>query len=141
MSLPPAAQALVNSEMLKHKHPNDLDVIEHPNYGPRVKLKCRVCPAETYVRIVPEQTEEEAQVAYMKRLIDLEKDGERTTVVLGPFSAMTIIGLLQLATRHPDMDRRTKDIARDLIHQMEPLFAGTEGEEIIRRGGHPEFDK
>ena len=147
--LPPAAAAIVNHAVGMHKHPKDVEVIQHPNYGPRVKLVCRLCPGETYVNIEtgdPEigpdpLTEEEKQVAYMRQLIDLEKDGKRTTIVIGPFSAMTIIGLIQLATRHPDMEKRTKDIARDFIRQLEPLFSGTEGEEIIRRGGHPEFDK
>lgn len=77
----------------------------------------------------------------MRRLIDLERAGERTTISIGPFGAMTLIGLLQLATRHPDLARTTKDIARDVVQQLAPLFVGTEGEEIIRRGGHPEFDQ
>lgn len=141
MTLPPAAQALVNAAKLQHKHPDDLDVIQHPNYGPRVKLKCRVCPAETYVRIVPVDPEEEAQVAYMRRLIELETSGERTTFTLGPFGAITLIGLLQMATRHPDLSWRIKDVARDIITQLQPIFAGTPGEEIIRRGNHPEFDR
>jgi hypothetical protein len=88
-----------------------------------------------------DQEEEDQQVEYMKKLIDLEMAGERTEVRIGPFTAITIIGLLQLSTRHPEMSRRMKDAARDFIRQMEPLFTGTPGEEIIRRGNHPEFDK
>lgn len=88
-----------------------------------------------------DEEEVEQQVAYMKKLVDLELAGERTEIKIGPFAAITIIGLLQLSTRHPDMPRRMKDAARDFIQQIAPIFAGTPGEEIIRRGNHPEFDK
>lgn len=57
--LPPAAAALVDSVVRLHKHPDDIDVIQHPNYGPYVKLVCRTCVySETYVRIVPEEIDE-----------------------------------------------------------------------------------
>lgn len=85
--------------------------------------------------------DEKVGVAYMLKLAEAEQAGERATVVIGPFAAMNIIGLLQLATRHPDMPVRQKQIARDFVHQLEPLFAGTYGETIIRQGGHPEFDR
>lgn len=88
------------------------------------------------------EAEEEKQfVEYMVTLAESERAGEKATIVIGPFAAMIIIGLIQLSTRHPDMEKRSKDIARDFIRQLEPLFVGTLGEEIIRRGGHPEFDK
>lgn len=86
-------------------------------------------------------SDEAEQVAYMRRLIELEEAGARTTITIGPFGAMVLIGLLQLSTRHPDLDRRTKDMARGVVQQLAPLFTGTPGEEIVRRGGHPEFDK
>lgn len=85
--------------------------------------------------------DEAAQVAYMHQLIDAERRGERTTLVVGPFTAMTMIGLLQLATRHPGMLAGQLKVARDIIDQFHPLFAGTPGAELIRRGGHPDFDK
>lgn len=52
MTLPPAAKAMVQAEILVHGH-DDVKVIEHPNYGPYVKLACGTCGAETYVRISP----------------------------------------------------------------------------------------
>jgi len=85
--------------------------------------------------------DEQELVAYMRQLMDMEKAGERTTIVLGPFGAMALIGFLQLGTRHPYIDAPLKNVARDIVQQLQPLFAGTLGEEIIRRGGHPEFDK
>ena len=33
-----------------HAHPDDAVMREHPGYEPYVKIVCRVCPAETYVR-------------------------------------------------------------------------------------------
>jgi hypothetical protein len=85
--------------------------------------------------------DEEARVLeWLKRLVELEKAGERTTVALGPFTAYTIIGALQLAMRHPDQSPKIRQVLRDFVHQFEPLFAGTPGEETIRRGMHPEWD-
>lgn len=55
---PPAVLARIRNEMLQHKHPDDIEVIEHPNYGPRVKLKCRICWEETYVRTTPDEEQE-----------------------------------------------------------------------------------
>lgn len=88
-----------------------------------------------------DQPDDEQLIAYMKRLTDLEQAGDRTTIVIGPFSAIVIIGLVQLATRHPDMSKRMKDIGRDFVQQLEPLFADTVGEEIVNRGKHPEWDR
>ena len=51
-SLPPAARALVEAAIRIHKHPDDVEIITHPNYGPRVKLVCGMCfYGETYVNI------------------------------------------------------------------------------------------
>jgi hypothetical protein len=87
-----------------------------------------------------DDNDEAAHLAYVMRLHEIEHAGERTTISIGPFSAITLIGLLQLSTRHPDASRTVKDVARDIVRQLEPLFAGTEGEEIVRRGSHPEWD-
>lgn len=78
---------------------------------------------------------------YMQQLADLERAGERTTLVVGPFSAMLLIGWIQMVTRDPKMTATERQLARSMIEQLEPLFAGTTGQEIINRGNHPEFDK
>jgi hypothetical protein len=88
----------------------------------------------------PLTPEEAAGAAYMKRLYDIEKAGERMTVSIGPFTAMVMIGALQMSTRHPDMDLNLKKVLRQVIDQMRPTFAGTEGEEIVNKGDHPEWD-
>jgi hypothetical protein len=84
---------------------------------------------------------EARSVQYMRTLIELERAGERTTLSVGPLGAMQLIGMLQLVTRHPDLSPVQHQIARDIVGQLAPLFAGTFGEEIVRRGNHPEWDK
>jgi len=88
-----------------------------------------------------EEQEEAAQVAYFRTLIDLEKAGERATISVGPYTAMNLIGALQMVTRHPGIEPPMRKIMRELVNQFRPMFAGTPGEEIINRGDHPEFDK
>lgn len=82
-----------------------------------------------------------AMVEYMARLIELEKAGERTQINIGPLTAIIMIGAFQLATRHPDMPPDHRKKLRHIIDQLKPLFTGTLGEEIIKRGEHPEFDE
>lgn len=81
----------------------------------------------------------------MNQMAVLEKNGlspeQMAVISIGPFTALTLIGMLQLATRHPDMSKIQKTMVRDIIDQMRPLFVGTSGEEIIRRGDHPEWDR
>lgn len=69
-----------------------------------------------------------------------ESQGARTSIELGPYSALVIIGALQMCNRHPRVPREVKAIHNQLVAQFAQLFAGTPGEEIIRRGGHPEWD-
>lgn len=134
----------------RHGHKGDVIVtVNDQAYGPRVKLTCKVCPGETYIPYArpswmddPEEAEDLAEeVAYLRVLMQAEAAGERTTMKLGPFTAMALIGLLQLATRHPDLDKAILDAARSIVRALEPLFTGTPGEDIIRKGSHPEFDK
>jgi hypothetical protein len=84
---------------------------------------------------------ETAQLAYFRTLLDLERDGMRTTIKIGPFAMMMLIGWIQLGARHPSATAQHRQIGRDLIDQMSPFFAGTPGEEIIRQGNHPDFDR
>jgi hypothetical protein len=78
---------------------------------------------------------------YMRELADLERAGERATLMVGPFSAMLLIGWIQMVSRNPKMTATERQLAQAMIEQLEPFFAGTTGEEIINRGKHPEFDK
>lgn len=92
----------------------------------------------------PEGVDDEAALlAYMQQLIGIENDpdSEPATLRIGPYTAIVLIGALQLATRHPTMSPKMRRVLRGIVDQLKPLFAGTPGEEIIRRGEHPEFDQ
>lgn len=85
-------------------------------------------------------TEAEA-AAYLRNLHELEQAGERTSIAIGPFSAIVVIGALQLATRHPSMSEDHRELIGQVVDQMRPLFAGTIGEQIIDGGNDPEQDR
>lgn len=79
-------------------------------------------------------------VVYMSHLHKLEEAGERTTLTIGPFSAIVLIGALQLATRHPMMLPRHRDIVTSFVNQFRPWFVGTAGEQLIDLGSDPAND-
>lgn len=85
--------------------------------------------------------EDQKLIEWLMELVKLEQAGERTTIAIGPFTAYTLIGMLQLATRHTRMSGQQRKIARGIYQQLYPLFVGTPGEESIRKGEHPEWDK
>jgi hypothetical protein len=93
--------------------------------------------SDAYDQMTPEERE---TADYVKYLMDLEKAGERTSISLGPFSAFTLIGLLQLSTRHPDLPPNIRKTAQEVYRQLYPLFRGTRGEEVLYKGEHPEWD-
>jgi hypothetical protein len=81
-------------------------------------------------------------LAYLMRLADLEEQqpDERATITVGPFTAFTLIGALQLAMRHPGFSPVQTDLVGQVIDQLRPLFAGTPGEQLLRLGDDPAFD-
>jgi hypothetical protein len=80
-------------------------------------------------------------VEYLKQLIELEQAGERSTLSMGPYTAIMIIGAVQLAWRHPGMNPTMCSTLHDLIDQMEPWFVGTLGQEIIAKGWDTSEDR
>ena len=81
-------------------------------------------------------------LAYVEELARIEQDPDhqKATIVMGPFTAFTLIGTLQLAMRHPDFSAAQAGLIRDVIGQLRPLFAGTPGEVLLRMGDEPAFD-
>lgn len=75
-----------------------------------------------------------AYIEYMHQLAEIEQTGGRVSVDVGPFTAMTLIGALQLAVRHPWMGDQAKAAVRALVDGFGPMFAGTLGEQIIAAG-------
>jgi len=86
---------------------------------------------------------EEAEFSeYVRVLLELEQEGTSTTAKIGPWSAFMLIGLVQLALRHPDVagSAGLTRVGHGFIDQCTVLFANTPGEEIIRRGFLPQYD-
>lgn len=81
-------------------------------------------------------------VAYVARLMAIERTPghDKAYIGVGPFTAFTIIGALQLATRQPGFSAAQADLINDVIGQLKPLFAGTPGELLLRLGDEPAFD-
>lgn len=79
---------------------------------------------------------------YVRSLAEAERDGTdgNATISIGPFSAFTLIGALQLAMRHPLMSDTQRFLLEEIVDQMMPLFAGTPGEQLIALGADPDSD-
>ena len=85
--------------------------------------------------------DEAEMLAYMRHLWEIEEAGERVPVSFGPFTAITVVGLLQLGLRHPDLSSGQRAITNELIDQFRPFFAGTLGETLILMGDDPRNDR
>lgn len=81
-------------------------------------------------------------IKYVTLLAQTEQDPrhERATIKIGPFTAFTLIGALQLATRHPEFSPDQARLIGQVIDQLRPLFAGTPGEVLLGLGDEPAFD-
>ena len=84
---------------------------------------------------------EQEYLEYMAVLVEEEKAGARQEVMFGPYTAMVVIGSLQLAARNPAMDEQMRRVMGSIVDQFRPWFAGTPGEHIIDMGNNPRFDQ
>lgn len=78
--------------------------------------------------------------AYIHTLVRLEQAGERSTLIIGPYSAFALISALQLTLRHPSVDGLIAAVIRDMIGTMLGWFAGTPGETLLSQGDDPAND-
>lgn len=63
-------------------------------------------------------------------------------MVLQPGDLFRIVGLLQLASRHPQLDRSNRETIRDIITTAREYFAECPTVlDVIRRGGNPREDR
>jgi hypothetical protein len=92
---------------------------------------------------MPDFTLDDADaLAHVTRLIEIEKAGERAVFAVGPFTAFTLVGVIQLATRHPELGAFSKDALRELGDQMiETWFAGTQLHPVLVAGWDPAHDR
>lgn len=81
------------------------------------------------------------RLAYMVALRQAEDAGDREVAAFGPYTALVLIGGLQLATRHPSLPASVRAELLAIIEQFKPWFTGTLGEHIIDMGNDPEQDR
>lgn len=83
-----------------------------------------------------------AIIEALAELARIEKSGdyEPAPVLLGPFTAYTLIGVLQLAWRHPDLSPRHKQMIEDIARPLSKLF-GPPLSESIELGWNPDYDQ
>jgi len=69
----------------------------------------------------------------------------RVPIILGPIApaqGLELVGLLQLATRHPSLGPRARYLARHLIDELREYFADAPATlDLIRRGDDPAQDR
>lgn len=84
---------------------------------------------------------EAEDLEHIKRLAVAEQAGERHSVPIGPFTAFSLIGMLQLVTRHPDLGAGQLKIAQSVIDDLAKGFAHDPAiTDLIRRGNDPAND-
>lgn len=78
---------------------------------------------------------------HIKQLALAEQAGERHSIPIGPFTAFSLIGMLQLVTRHPDLGAGQLKIAQSIIDDLAKGFAhNPEIADLIRRSNDPAHD-
>lgn len=88
----------------------------------------------------PEDIPEELWEAIKSLAID-EGMGARIPMTIGPYSAFTMVGALQLAWRHPDMGGPTKAMIEDFGRQLQAAFTGGPLEPLLETGWDEHQDR
>jgi hypothetical protein len=84
---------------------------------------------------------EDEDLAAIRQLAEAEQAGERHKIPIGPFSAFSLIGMLQLVTRHPDLGEGQLAIAESMIRDLAKGFEHNPAiMDLIRRGNDPAHD-
>lgn len=81
-------------------------------------------------------------VKAIAELAQLEQSGdyEPAPVLLGPFTAYILIGVLQLAWRHPELSATHKQIIESIARPLSKLF-GPPLSDSIELGWDPAYDQ
>ena len=94
---------------------------------------------------MPQEDEIREAAVIIGRLIKLERAGERTEMLIGPYSAFILVGMLQLAMRHPayrdEPTGRMARIIRSLGDQFGAQFEGYPAGELLKKGWDPANDR
>lgn len=85
----------------------------------------------------------EAEAEEIMKLAFARADGGLIEIQLDAMSAFTLIGLLQLATRHPDLPPSTNLVAKSLAAALQGRLitaCGPEIGQLIEYGWHTQYD-
>jgi hypothetical protein len=80
-----------------------------------------------------------ADLAYVRRLRDEQRDGAGAPVVLGVFTAYLLAQWLRMVTEAPHLTPDQRRLAFDIATQLRPTFAGTLGDDLLREHAHDDF--
>jgi hypothetical protein len=86
-----------------------------------------------------EYTPEPEEIEVIRELIELEQNGARSTVSIGPFTSYLLVGVIQAATRGDMVTGRQRQVLRNIGEQLAGQFGGLAAE-LLARGWSPEFD-
>ena len=121
--------------------------VEILNYDPLgeklvAKREAQNLEAELIKLVRPES--EKAEVEEVSQLFDkLSNSTTYISIQIDPVPAFILVGIIQLATRHPNMEpemiKSSKDIALNLIDGISELVP--EARKYLEMGWHVEFDK
>lgn len=91
-------------------------------------------------RITQPPSEPEALKIIMKTL----RQAEPVSLALPAFDAFTLVGLMQLLTRHPELEGRMKELAQQIGLQLQTTLAQQTASsqlfDLMDLGWHSEFD-
>ena len=98
-------------------------------------------PGTQAIRDMPESeyTPEPEDIEVIRELIELEQNGARSTVSIGPFTSYLLVGVIQAATRGDMVTGRQRQVLRNIGEQLAGQFGGLAAE-LLARGWSPEFD-
>jgi len=90
--------------------------------------------------VVSNQTDSELAEA-MAAEIQRKQDTDNMELVLRPFSVLQLVGLVQLALRHPGVSQPLRETAEKFIGGAREYFADSPAVlETIERGSDPQYD-
>jgi hypothetical protein len=69
-----------------------------------------------------------------------DPENNKGTFQLGPFTAFTLVGLLQLTSRHPGLNRTQRNLVKQIIDQIIASFEGHPAHAVLLLGNNPDND-
>jgi len=73
-------------------------------------------------------------------LIEQDDPDSKVTIRLGPFTAFTLVGALQLTTRHPELAPKMRARVQGVIDDIIKAFEGQPAHAVLLLGNDPAND-